>query len=132
MWNICFPLRFDRREDDLDEGGACFFALLNPTGGLYGWGPEMAILTAHSLVESYLTQKSASYFLSSPSSFISLELSESLSESESEDEPESEVSSSLDSSAFTGFLRLFSCLVLGAGEAELLELLSLSDAMAAI
>lgn len=65
--------------------------------------------------------------------FISLVLSVSLSESEPEDdESESEVSSSLDSCAFESFLKFFSCLVVGSGEADLLELLSLSDAMTVV
>jgi hypothetical protein len=77
-----------------------------------------------------------SYFLPEASGFISLESSESLSESESESEPElepeSEVSSSLDSCALESFCRFFACLVVGSGETDLLELLSLSDAMAAV
>jgi hypothetical protein len=69
------------------------------------------------------------YFLPEAVGFISLELSESLSESEPE---ELEDSSELDSCAFESFFMFFSCLVVGSGEVDLLELLSLSDAMAAV
>lgn len=36
MWNICFPLRGDRAEDDL--GVEVFLADLKPRGGLYCFG----------------------------------------------------------------------------------------------
>lgn len=124
------PSSFDRREDALEDGGACCFADLKPTGGLYGRGPARATLKRHWLVLVMSNMTRISHFSFESFGFISLVLSVSVSESESEDdEPDSEVSSSLDSCAFESFLRFFSCLVVGSGEADPLELLPLSDAM---
>lgn len=39
MWMICLPRMLESKEEELEDGGACFFAGLKPYGALYGFGP---------------------------------------------------------------------------------------------
>lgn len=49
----CLPRRLESTAEGFEDGGGCFFADLNPEGGLYGCGPGMLVLRRELNVRSH-------------------------------------------------------------------------------